>query len=81
MNDYCPLGTVIGIFDPETDVTILVPALDRCPEHVREPEESGAEEHEPRREAVVESEADIVDLDRVVLAGLEEATKAKNCVE
>ena len=52
---------------------LLTSALDVLPEHVSEPQQRRGEKQEPGGEAIVEPEPDIVNLNRVVFAKLEEA--------
>ena len=53
--------------------TLLASTLDILPEHVSEPQQRRGEEQEPGGEAIVETEPDVVNLNRVIFAKLEEA--------
>ena len=57
----------------------LVTTLNVLPVQVSQPQQGRGEEQEPSGEAIMETEPDIVNLDRIILAKFEEARETKNC--
>ena len=60
-------------------IALLASALNVLPEHVSQPQQRRGEEQEPGGEAIMEAKPDIVNLDCIVLAKLEEAWETNYC--